>query len=450
MAKKRSKKKKQTLSIGMTVTLVILMIAAVIILWTLDIIKLPDILGKNKNTNNTQTTVDTSTTDNTSINTNDGTSLTTVDTSRNDNLSYEGIVYDDFQIHFMMLGNDKAGDSIYIKAGDCDILIDAGSRSGSSSTTISYMDNYIEDNTLEYVIATHGDQDHVEAFPKILEHYKAKTIIRNQYSNKTSAAYNNMLEAFTNQVKNNGAKEYMANDCFDNTNGASKTYELSTKVTMDIIYNYYYWNKASDENDYSVCLLFTYNDGDETRYFFFTGDLEETGEKKLAEYYDGSTIDKTLPKVDLFKAGHHGSKTSSNDCLLNIIQPKMCVVCCCCGTNEYTGITDNQFPTQDFINRIAKWTDNVYVTTVCESYIIDTAIDNGKGKSNVKGVEIGGEYIHSSGYKALNGNIIVSASKEGIGLSCSNNTTKLKDTEWFNATITLDGESRKMRVWPEY
>ena len=48
----------------------------------------------------------------------------------------EGVKYDDFQIHFMTLGNDKAGDSIYIKAGDTDILIDAGSRSGSSSTTI--------------------------------------------------------------------------------------------------------------------------------------------------------------------------------------------------------------------------------------------------------------------------------------------------------------------------
>ena len=38
-------------------------------------------------------------------------------------------IFEDFQIHFMMLGNDKAGDSIYIKAGDTDLLIDAGSRS---------------------------------------------------------------------------------------------------------------------------------------------------------------------------------------------------------------------------------------------------------------------------------------------------------------------------------
>lgn len=33
----------------------------------------------------------------------------------------------DLQIHFMELGNNYTGDSIYIKAGETDILIDAGS-----------------------------------------------------------------------------------------------------------------------------------------------------------------------------------------------------------------------------------------------------------------------------------------------------------------------------------
>ena len=64
----------------------------------------------------------------------------------------EGVVYDDFQIHFMMLGNDKAGDSIYIKAGETDILIDAGSTKGSASTLKEYINNYCTDGSLEYVI----------------------------------------------------------------------------------------------------------------------------------------------------------------------------------------------------------------------------------------------------------------------------------------------------------
>ena len=34
-----------------------------------------------------------------------------------------GTIYDDLQIHFMQIGNNKNGDAIYIKAGDNDILI---------------------------------------------------------------------------------------------------------------------------------------------------------------------------------------------------------------------------------------------------------------------------------------------------------------------------------------
>ena len=371
----------------------------------------------------------------------------------------EGVIYDDFQIHFMTLGNEYAGDSVYIKAGDNDILIDAGSRSGSASTTTSYMDNYVKDGKLEYVIATHGDQDHIDAFPKILEHYSAGVIIRNRNSNKDSATYKRMVTAFENQVSTNGAKMYYADQCFDNVEGASRSYVLSDKVTMDIVYNYYYWNTSSDENNYSVCTLFTYASSEGNKYFLLTGDLEKEGEEKLSAYYDGSSKEKTLPEVDLFKAGHHGSKTSSNDCLLNIIKPKMCVVSCCCGTDEYTGATENQFPTQQFIDRISKWTDEVYVTSIYESYEICTANSktdkNGKTSSDKTGVAIGGQYIHTTGRKDMNGNVVVSCGKDttsnkiSIGLACSNNTTKLKDSDWMNLKITIDGKEMYVRTMPD-
>ena len=64
----------------------------------------------------------------------------------------------DLSIHFMELGNKYAGDSIYIKAGDTDILIDAGSRESSTETTSAYIDQYCTDGVLEYVIATHADE----------------------------------------------------------------------------------------------------------------------------------------------------------------------------------------------------------------------------------------------------------------------------------------------------
>lgn len=48
----------------------------------------------------------------------------------------------DLQIHFMELGNNYTGDSIYIKAGETDILIDAGSRANSTDATSEYIDTY--------------------------------------------------------------------------------------------------------------------------------------------------------------------------------------------------------------------------------------------------------------------------------------------------------------------
>ena len=348
----------------------------------------------------------------------------------------ENVLYDDFQIHFMMLGNDAAGDSVYIKAGDTDILVDAGSESNSYATTSKYINQYCKDGKFEYVIATHGDADHIAAFPKFFQNYTVDTCIdfscetseqfqsfkssgassRSYFAGttKTTATYGNYLKARDQYVKHH----YTAGDCYNNKNGASSQYKLSENVVMTILYNYYYWDNnndgkadSTDENNFSVCTLFSYIKDGKSQHFILTGDLELDGEKKMSEYYDGSTKEKTLPEVELYKAGHHGSKTSSNLCLLNIIKPKMCVVSCCCGTTEYTYNVQHQFPTQSFINHISQFTSKVYVTTVLD--------------------EIDGSWTHT----AMNGNVIVSEGINGIGIKASNNLTKLKDSDWFNKEI---------------
>ena len=391
---------------------------------------------------NTETKTDTKS-ENKSTNNNSKTSYIDDDTSESKVITE--LMYEDFSIHFMMLGNASAGDSIYIKAGDNDILIDAGSQKSSSTTLISYIDEYCTDKKLEYVIATHGDSDHISAFPSIFDYYSVDTVIDSTYTTKTTTTYKNYVQA-----RESAKNHYTTKECWNNENGAQRKYILGTgnngaEISFELLYNYYYFNAASDENNNSVVTMFNYGD----KHFFLGGDLEKEGEEKLAEYYDGSTEEKTLPQVELYKAGHHGSKTSSNDCLLSLIRPKMSVVSCCCGTDEYTGITDNQFPTQDYINRIAKYTDSVYVTSTYESYEIATAEANAKGQSKKTGVAVGGQYIHTTGYKPMNGNVCVSTNGHHIGLYCSNNYIKLKDTEWFNTSVTIDGVTRTVRKMPD-
>ena len=73
------------------------------------------------------------------------------------------------------------------------------------------------------------------------------------------------------------------------------------------------------------------------------------------------------------------------------------------------------FPAQAAVDRIAKYTDKVYVTTV----VSDT----------------------EPGYKSLNGTITFHCDKgKEYTVTGSNNSVILKDTDWFKAN----------RTWPTY
>ena len=63
------------------------------------------------------------------------------------------------------------------------------------------------------------------------------------------------------------------------------------------------------------------------------------------------------------------------------------------------------FPAQDFISRVCKYTENIYVTTIVS--------DN------------------DLGFTSMNGNIVVTSNNTGVSVNCSNNNIILKDTEWF-------------------
>ena len=314
-------------------------------------------------------------------------------------------------INFLELGNKYTGDSTFIKAGDTDILIDAGSRQNSATTIANFIDTYCDDGILEYVIATHAHQDHIAGFvgsnsdTGTFKRYKIDTLIDFSLTNATSAIYNNYVSLRDEKIASGDiAHHYTANDCIQGNNGAQKEYEIAAGINMTVLDQKFYREKTGDENDYSVCVLFTQGENN----YLFTGDLEKDGEASLVALND-------LPEVELFKGGHHGSYTANTDTLLSVIKPKTVCICCCAGSDEYTKTPANMFPAQDAVNRIAKWTDKVYVTTVVS--------DDEKG------------------YKSLNGNINFHCSKgKDYLVTGSNNSVILKETDWF----------KNNRTWPTY
>jgi len=316
-------------------------------------------------------------------------------------------------IHFLELGNNYAGDCIYIKANDNDILIDAGSRQNSATTIVNYVNKYCTDGTLEYLVATHAHQDHISAMPStsnrkgIFDSYKVKNIIdfgtATKYERNSAThtqVYDNYVNARQKEIDEDGANYIAVSDY--KKDDFQKTIDLGNGISIEILDNYYYYNSTSNENNYSVCLLIKQGGVN----VLLTGDLEGEGEEKLV-------ANNTLPVCDLFKAAHHGSYTGSTDALLNVIQPKNVVFTCVAGSTEYTTNLNNTFPAQATIDRVAKHTKNCFVTSVCNNSKTDLA-----AKKYDK-------------FSSLNGDIIFSSNSSGYEIKCTNNNTLLKDTSWF-------------------
>ena len=315
----------------------------------------------------------------------------------------------DLVIDFLELGNKYTGDCTYIKVGDTDVLIDAGSKTSSVQTIDNHLKQYVTDGIIEYVIVTHAHEDHYAGFAtnedanSIFDLYECEVII--DFSQITDSKsdqkmYKNYIRERDAEVEA-GATHLTAREC---KKQGKDSFDLGAGVELQILDSYYYYHTSETENDHSVCVMI--NQGD--KHFLFTGDLEQKGEEKLVQM-------NKLPKVEVYKAGHHGSKTSSSEILMEKIQPNIVCVCCCAGSSEYTKNTENQFPTQAFIDRVAPYTDRVYVTTLCIDY-------------------------NDSKFESMNGNIRIISSLAGVSVSCSNNNTILRETAWFKQERTCPDE----------
>lgn len=326
-------------------------------------------------------------------------------------LAKEDLAADDLSFHFLTLGNKYTGDSTYIKMGDVDILIDAGSDYNSAPAIVNYVRNYCTDGVLEYVILTHGDKDHVAAFvgnsdASVLRDFQVGTIIDAPLTNATSKVFQSYCD-LRDELVQNGTKHYNALECYRGENGAKRTYTLGKDVTMQFLYNYYYEHNTSNENNYSVCVLFSYGEGN---HYLFTGDLEEKGEEYLVKYNE-------LPYVRLFKGAHHGSKTANTELLMKTIQPDVVCVNCCCGSPQYSTNNDAIFPSQDFFNHVLPYTDKIYVTTMVAD-MDEEALARNEDKIKYS-------------YTDMNGNIVVVAHGDSLKVYCSASTTPVPETEWF-------------------
>ena len=142
----------------------------------------------------------------------------TADRTPSDSLPSSG----ELSIHFPELGTAYTGDCTYIKAGDTDILIDAGAKYESIPTIAAYLNEYVTDGILEYVIVTHAHEDHYAGFAtpegtdSIFDLFECEVIIDFAKTNKepTARMQANYLRELADEVAA-GATHYTAAECIE-------------------------------------------------------------------------------------------------------------------------------------------------------------------------------------------------------------------------------------------
>ena len=147
---------------------------------------------------------------------------------------------------------------------------------------------------IDYLILTHGDYDHMGEAINLVENFKVEKVIFN-------CGEFNELEQDLIKVLNKKKIPYYS--CIKELNiNDSKLYFLNSK-------------DYGNENDNSN-VIYTELNGYK---FMFMGDASDTTEKEILNKYN-------LPDIDVLKAGHHGSKTSSSKEFIDTINPKYSII----------------------------------------------------------------------------------------------------------------------------
>lgn len=202
----------------------------------------------------------------------------------------------DLEIHFIDVGQ---GDATLIMCGDDAMLIDAGYWDYGEGVE-AYVDYQLEDNHLDYVIATHPDADHVGGLSEIFgsETLTCDKIFFSGYDRDTGTMY--YVEEAMKE------KGYISE-----VPSVGDTYNLGD-AKFTIIGPVQMYEKC---NDNSICILLEYGS---TKYLF-CGDAEELAEADMVEgIYN---ID-----CDVLKISHHGSKTSTTPTFLAEVSPEYAVI----------------------------------------------------------------------------------------------------------------------------
>lgn len=201
-------------------------------------------------------------------------------------------------VHFLDVGQ---GDAIFIESPTgVQVLIDGG-RDAAVLTGLAKEMSFF-DRSIDMVIATHPDSDHVAGLVDVLARYQVATILRTENEGDSPAS-----AAFDDAVPKEQATVVYAR--------SGQVYDLGGGATLEVLFPESN-PKDLESNTSSIVAQLRYGETE----VMLTGDSPKSIEEYLV-----LTRGEHL-QSDILKVGHHGSRTSTSELFLEAVAPQFAII----------------------------------------------------------------------------------------------------------------------------
>lgn len=216
----------------------------------------------------------------------------------------------DGRLHVVFLDVGQ-GDAIFIETpAGRQVLVDGGP---SEPVLLSQLGRQMPfwDRTLDVMVLTHPDLDHVTGLIPVLERYQVDTVIHRQIE-MDSEPYDYWLGL----VEAEGAAVYRGE--------AGLHLALDQGLEMTVLYPGAALADLHEENanNYSIVARLTYG----AVSVLLTGDIEAEVERQLVGAHRVGAIRESPLRSTVLKVAHHGSCTSTTEEFLEMVDPEIAVI----------------------------------------------------------------------------------------------------------------------------
>jgi competence protein ComEC len=194
------------------------------------------------------------------------------------------------------------GDSLFIESpSGMQILIDGGRDKKTLSELSRLMPFY--DKSIDMLIITNPDLDHIGGFLDILKNYKVDVVLEpGTYNDST------IYKSIENIIKEKNVKRILAR--------AGMKIDIGGGAYIEILFpdrDVSIW----DNNDGSIVVRLVY--GEST--IMLTGDATIKTEEIILKNFQPKYLES-----DILKIGHHGSNTSTSEAFVKTVNPKYALI----------------------------------------------------------------------------------------------------------------------------